>query len=72
LFCSTKGGSEKHATAIAQAIATQLQLEVPVLVKSAKELDAIASDNPYADAPDHSRLFVAFPQDMQALLGKVG
>jgi uncharacterized protein (DUF1697 family) len=70
VFRATKGTSAKHATDIAAAISRQMQLKVPVVVKSAQELDAIATDNPWASsAPDHSRLLVAFAQDAQTLAG---
>jgi uncharacterized protein (DUF1697 family) len=64
VFRAAKGTPAKHAADIAAAITSQLQLNVPVIVKSAKELDTIASGNPWASsAPDHSRLLVAFAQD---------
>jgi len=41
---------------------------VPVVVKSAAELDAIISDNPIeADGRDHSRLLVILAQDSRRL-----
>ncbi len=70
VFRAAKGVSAKHAADIAAAITDQMQLKVPVIVKSAQELDAIASGNPWATtAPDHSRLLVAFVQENQALAG---
>ena len=69
LFRATTGAPAQHAADIGKAIATQLKLEVPVLVKSAQELDAIAADNPFTDAPDPSRLVLAFAQDAKALSG---
>ena len=70
VFHATKGTSAQYATDIASAIARQMQLKVPVVVKSAQELDAIATDNPWASsAPDPSRLLVAFAQDALTLAG---
>ena len=52
-----------HATAIASAIGDRLGFDVPVIVKSAKELAAIVGENPFSQiATDHSRQFVAFTQ----------
>lgn len=68
VFRSTGGSPAKHAGRIANAIATTLRLDVPVIVKSASELDAIVSDNPLAAAAaDHSRLIVAFVQESRSL-----
>lgn len=70
VFRATKGTSLKHSADIATAIARQLKIDVPVIVKSAKELDAVAAGNPWASsAPDHSQLLVAFAQDAQVLAG---
>src|SRR5580765_3149831 len=53
---------------IAAAISGKLGREVPVVVKSAKDLASIVSGNPLArTAPDHSRLLVAFVQDAKGL-----
>jgi uncharacterized protein (DUF1697 family) len=69
VFRATKGTPAQHALEIRKAIAAQLQLDVPVLVATDQALDAVAADNPFTDAPDASRLLVAFAQDAQALLG---
>ena len=70
VFRAAKGTPVKHAAEIAGAIATNLKVEVPVIVKSAPELAAIVSENPLADeASDHSRLMVTFVQDKKALPG---
>jgi uncharacterized protein (DUF1697 family) len=70
VFRAAKGTSLKHAADIAAAISSKLSLDVPVVVKSAKELEVIISGNPIkADASDHSRLLVAFTQDSKALPG---
>ncbi len=58
-----------HAKAISDAILAYLAVEVPVIVKSAKQLSAIIGENPFSKADiDHSRLLVAFTQDEQDLL----
>lgn len=69
VFCAAgKAAPARHAAAIAQAIAQVLALEVPVIVKSAAEVDAIARENPFAaTTSDPARLLVAFSQDAQAL-----
>jgi len=68
VFDSTKGAPVKHAAGIAAAIAGQLNVEVPVIVKSAKELAGIVADNPIRpEASVHSRFLVAFVQDTKAL-----
>jgi uncharacterized protein (DUF1697 family) len=70
VFRAAKGTSLKHAADIAAAISSKLSLDVPVVVKSAKELAAIISGNSIkAEASDHSRLLVAFTQDSKALSG---
>jgi uncharacterized protein (DUF1697 family) len=66
VFNADSGTTAQHAGAIAAAIAAKLNVEVPVIVKSAKELAAIVT--PLAgNAADHSRLLVAFAQDDKAL-----
>jgi uncharacterized protein (DUF1697 family) len=68
VFRATRGTSAGHAAGIGTAISAKLKVEVPVIVKSAKELAAIVSGNPLAGkAQDHSRLLVAFVQDTKAL-----
>jgi uncharacterized protein (DUF1697 family) len=66
-----KAGSElSHANAIAAAIREQLALEVPVIVKTAKNLALAVVENPYAsDVTDHSRLMVVFAPDEATLSG---
>jgi len=67
------GAAKKHAKAIAAALATQLAVDVPVIVKSAAELAAIVEGNTLAAAAagepgfDPSRLLVAFAPDAAAL-----
>lgn len=70
VFEAKKGTPAKHAADIASAIASTLKVEVPVIVKSAKEYSAIVAENTLAKAAsDHSRLLVAFVQDPKALAG---
>jgi uncharacterized protein (DUF1697 family) len=70
VFRATKGKPARHAADIASAIETKLKVEVPVIVKSAKELSAIVSENELVEgAQDLSRLLVAFVQDPKALTG---
>lgn len=70
VFCATRGTPATHSAAIAAAIYAQLEVEVPVIVKSANELAAIVSENPIkAGVEEHSRLLVAFVQDTKALSG---
>ncbi|MEQ8860907.1 MAG: DUF1697 domain-containing protein [Pseudomonadales bacterium] len=58
------------ATAIATAIAEQLSIEVPVVVKSARQLGTLVAENPFTDrALDHARLLVAFTRDGRSLAG---
>lgn len=70
VFQAPKGTSARHGSEISAAIATRFQFDVPVIVKSAKELAAIATENPFAeDAADHSRLLIAFVQEAKSLAG---
>jgi len=73
VFRAVNGTPAKHAAAISGAIASKLKVEVPVIVKSAKELSAIVAENELAEgARDHSRLLVAFVQDLKVLLSVAG
>jgi uncharacterized protein (DUF1697 family) len=70
VFHAASGTAAKHATAIAANIATHLAVQVPVVVKSAKEFAAIIDANPMpADEAQHPRLLVAFIQDRRTLPG---
>lgn len=64
-----RGGTPaKHAAVIAAAISTHLKVEVPVIVKSSRELAAIISDNPIKVRPEeHPRFLVAFVQEPKRL-----
>jgi len=75
VFHAPGGAPARHAARIATAIAAELEIEVPVIVKSAAELAAVVSENPLVEkALDHSRLVVAFTQDNKTLsaLGAIG
>lgn len=68
VFCAPRAASATFAPVIAAAIKSGLNVEVPVIVKSATELEAIIRENPFAtDAEDHSRLLVAFTQEVKSL-----
>lgn len=70
VFHASKGTPAQHAADIAAAILAQFKIEVPVIVKSAKELQTIVSENPIqADVSAHSRFLIAFVQDSRALSG---
>lgn len=60
----------KLAAGLARELQAQLAVDVPVIVVSASDLDAIVRDNPlsFGDA-DHPRLLVAFTADARALAG---
>lgn len=60
-FGSTVRDAEKLAAGIERALADELALTVPVLVRSGRELAAVAGGNPYVDREDDpKRLLVAF------------
>ncbi|WP_433129962.1 DUF1697 domain-containing protein [Micromonospora sp. CA-240977] len=60
-FGSTVRDAGKLAAGIERALADELALTVPVLVRSGRELAAVAGGNPYADREDDpTRLLVAF------------
>lgn len=70
VFRAAEGAPAQHAVAIAAALAAQLNVAVPVIVKSAEELTAIISQNRIpAEPPDHARFLVAFVQEPTALPG---
>lgn len=75
VFRAAGGTARHHAAAIAQALAAQMQVDVPVIVVASDDLAAIVHENPLtASATDPSRLLVAFAQDAQALgaLDRIG
>ncbi len=68
VFHATSGTSATHARSIAAAITAQFQFDVPVIVKSAREITAIVADPPiHAEVAEHARLLVAFVQDSKTL-----
>jgi uncharacterized protein (DUF1697 family) len=70
VFSGAAAASGRHAERIRQALSAQLGLDVPAVVKSAKELAAIEAGNALAGAAtDPSRLLVAFAPDARTLDG---
>ena len=68
VFRAAAGTPARHAASIAAALSNRSGVDVPVVVKSAKELAAVIAESPIdAAAVDHSRFLVAFVQDDQAL-----
>ncbi|MBE1486170.1 DUF1697 domain-containing protein [Plantactinospora soyae] len=54
-------GPDRLATAIRKAVADELGVDVPVLVRSGAELAALAAENPYLKSErDETKLLVAF------------
>ena len=70
VFRSAGRSAHKHATCMRTAIADTLDVDVPVIVKSAREISAVLSGNRIAAEGrdlDASRLLVAFTADDQGL-----
>jgi uncharacterized protein (DUF1697 family) len=68
VFQATEGTAADHAQDIAKAISHKLKMEVPVIVRTERELSAIITENPIkADASEHSKLLVAFVQNPKTL-----
>jgi uncharacterized protein (DUF1697 family) len=68
VFQARSGRAASHARIIGAALADQLGLEVPVIVKSVAEFAAIIAANPFTlEASEQARLLVAFTQDVAAL-----
>lgn len=64
VFAAPRGAAPKLAAAIGAAIEKRFGFEVPVIVKSAADLDAMAAENTLAaKAADFSRLLTVFAQD---------
>lgn len=64
VFSAPSGAPASHAARIAAAIAGRFSLDVPVIVKSAADLDAMAKENRLAArVPDHSPLLTVFAQE---------
>lgn len=70
VFGASKGTQTRLATDIATAISTKLKVDVPVIVKSAKELLSIVGENQLAEKVSNpSHLLVVFAQNNVALSG---
>jgi uncharacterized protein (DUF1697 family) len=69
VFGAARGSATRHAAQIAESLRTGLGVDVPVIVKSAGELDAIVAANPIADPAEPSRLLVVFAPDAATLAG---
>jgi uncharacterized protein (DUF1697 family) len=68
VFRAPAGAPKKHAADIAAAILRKLKADVPVIVKTAKELAHIVAENPFAvEESERSRMLVAFTQDREGL-----
>lgn len=73
VFESPGRSTRVHGEAIRLALQKSLGLEVPVIVKSATDLAAIQEENTLArEAPDPSRLLVAFSAESTDLQGLAG
>jgi uncharacterized protein (DUF1697 family) len=66
VFRCEGGAPPRLATAIGSALAETFGIRVPVIVKSAADLDAVVAENPFT-APDPSRLLVAIAPDPPSL-----
>lgn len=68
VFRASSGTGARHAARIAAALAGELHLDVPVIVKTGHEIAAIVAGCPIdATVVDHSRLFVTFAQRPETL-----
>ena len=68
VFGGTEPAPLRHAERIRAALVAKLDVDVPVIVKSSKEMAAIVADNQLAQiAVDSSRLLVAFTGDARSL-----
>jgi len=68
VFRAPSGTPSRHAAHIAAALADKLKVDVPVIVKSAREFASIVAECPVAVEPSaHSRLLVAFVQAPRTL-----
>ena len=69
VFRADKGTSTQHAVSLAEAMLRELNIDVPVIVKSAKELSTAILENPIeeVDADRHSKLLIAFAQERKDL-----
>jgi uncharacterized protein (DUF1697 family) len=68
VFDSPSASTAAHATRIRAAILEELEIDVPVIVKSAAEFTAIVAGNVLAaESTNDSRLMVSFAADARAL-----
>jgi uncharacterized protein (DUF1697 family) len=68
VFRAAKGTAAMHAANIAAALSRELNVEVPVVVKSAREFAAIIAEKRIeVGAAEHSRFLVAFTQARRGL-----
>jgi len=68
IFLSRTGGPRVHAERIHRELALRLGVDVPVIVKSAKQIaDIVAGNILAAQTTDASRLLVAFTSDAKSL-----
>jgi uncharacterized protein (DUF1697 family) len=69
VFLAKKAKASTLGAQITSAIATQLALDVPVIVKTIAELDLVISENPLAkSAADPTRLLLALAQENSSLV----
>ena len=68
VFRADKGTSTQHAVSLAEAMLRELNIDVPVIVKSAKELSTAILENPIeVDADGHAKLLVVFAHERKDL-----
>lgn len=70
VFESSGRSTAAHAKKIGEALATRLDVAVPVIVKSTREIEEVIADcRLEVDVADHSKLLVAFTADVKDLAG---
>ncbi len=68
VFHSAGRSAAAHAKAISAALVARLGVQVPVIVKTAADLQAVVAENTLAPAEEqHSRFLVAFAQEQAAI-----
>ena len=68
VFRASQGTAAQHAANLSAALLQRLNVDVPVIVKSAKEMDTIVAECALKNvASDPSRLLVAFMQSPKTL-----
>jgi uncharacterized protein (DUF1697 family) len=73
VFIGGKAPAAQQAAEIAAAMTQRFGIEVPVIVKTARELAGVVAGNPIqADEAAHSRLLVAFVQERKSLPALAG